>query len=156
MPASEELDPGLKQKLISRMKSDIPFWTLLGMEIVDVAKGRARLRIPFSKRLTNANGVLHGGVIFSAADSATGVALIGLLTRDEKIATLEVKINYLRPVDGRDIFAEARIVHRGSQTAVGEVSIEDADGRLAAKALATYAVSAKSKVAPGGGRAEDA
>jgi acyl-CoA thioesterase len=146
MPVHEELEPRLKKYLLSKTKIDIPFWAVLGMEVVDAKKGWARTRIPYSERLANANGVLHGGVIFSAADSATGIALSGLLTNSEKIATLEININYVRPVEGRDIFAEAQIIHRGSQTAVGEVTVRDADGSLVAKALATYAIMQKSRL----------
>jgi uncharacterized protein (TIGR00369 family) len=69
------------------------------------------------------------------------VALLGLLTDGERTATTEMKINFLKPVNAGDVVAEAAIVHKGGHTAVGEVSVRDADGTLVAKALATYAVS---------------
>lgn len=140
MNAYPPLDPDLKRKILSTVGDRIRFWQLLGMQVADVRKGWARLRIPFDEKLTNAAGRLHGGVIFSAADSVTGLALLGLLGKGERIATLEMKINYLKAVVTEDITAEARIVHRGQQTAVGDVDVRDGAGHQVAKALATYAI----------------
>jgi uncharacterized protein (TIGR00369 family) len=51
-----------------------------------------------------------------------------------------MKINYLKSFDRGEIFAEAKIIFKGSQTAVGEVEVRDSDGNLVAKALSTYAI----------------
>jgi len=110
------------------------------MELAEVKKGWARVRVPFRDHLTNSNGVLHGGVLFAAADSATGAALISLAQKGQTVATIELKISYLQPVAGLDIFAEAEIIQKGSRTAVSEVCVHDAEGNLVAKALGTYAI----------------
>ena len=87
------LDQRLKNKILAAANDSIRFWHLLGMEIVDVRKGWARVRISFDENLTNAAGRMHGGVIFSAADSATGIALLGLLEKGEhKLANWPTKI----------------------------------------------------------------
>ena len=136
----EEVAPNLKIALIDRAKKKIPFWSLLDMEVVDVKKGWAKIRIPFSDKLTNANGMVHGGAIFSAADSATGIALHGLMDKGVQIATLEMKINYIIPVPAGDIIAESRIIHKGTQTAIGDAEVRNDAGELVAKALCTYAI----------------
>ena len=51
-----------------------------------------------------------------------------------------MKINYLKPFSGGEIFAEARIIHKGSQTAIGDVEVRDGNGDFIAKGLATYAI----------------
>ena len=140
MSEYEDLDPRLKESLLNWMKTNNPFWSLLGMEIVGIKKGWAKIRLPFTKKLTNGIGVAHGGAIFSPADSAVGMALIGLTARDESISTLEMKINYLKPLSGGEIIAEAEMVHRGTMTAIGDVEVRDGDGNLIAKGLATYAI----------------
>lgn len=140
MSEYEVLDPRFKESLLNWMKTNNPFWTLLGMEIIGIKKGWAKIRLPFTKKLTNGIGVAHGGAIFSPADSAVGMALIGLTERDESISTLEMKINYLKPLSGGEIIAEAKIVHRGTMTAIGDVEIRDGNGNLIAKGLATYAI----------------
>ena len=113
------------------------------MELSEIKKGWAKIRLPFTKKLTNGIGVAHGGAIFSPADSAVGMALIGLVNKDENISTLEMKINYLKPLAEGEIIAEAKIVHRGTMTAIGDVEVKDGKGTLIAKGLATYAITKK-------------
>jgi len=136
----EELAPRFKEAILDWMKNRNPFWSLLGMELVEVRKGWAQIRLPFDKKLTNAIGLVHGGAIFTPADSAVGMALVGMISRNENISTLEMKINYLKPVKKCDIIAEAKIVHKGAQTAIGDVEVRDVNDVLIAKGLATYAI----------------
>jgi acyl-CoA thioesterase len=136
----EELAPRFKEAILDWMKNRNPFWSLLGMELVEVKKGWAQIRLPFDKKLTNAIGLVHGGAIFTPADSAVGMALVGMISRNENISTLEMKINYLKPVKKCDIIAEAKIVHKGAQTAIGDVEVRDVNDVLIAKGLATYAI----------------
>lgn len=140
MTEYEELPMRLKEALLTKTKSNSPFWQLIDMDLVDVKKGYAKTKIPYSNKLFNANGVIHGGVIFSAADTAVGVALVGMVDRNDMLTTIEMKINYLKPFKGGEIFAEARIIHKGSQTAIGDVDIRDSNGNLVAKAISTYAI----------------
>jgi acyl-CoA thioesterase len=136
----EALAPRFEAAILNWMKTRNPFWALLGMELLEIKKGWAIVRLPIEEKLTNAIGLVHGGAIFSAADSAVGMALVGMTNRNENISTLEMKINYMKPVKGREITAEARIIHRGSQTAIGDVEVRDEDRNLISKGLATYAI----------------
>jgi len=122
------------------LKLDIPYWSTIGMEVLDAIPGGATVRVRYGRGLLNSNGVVHGGVVFSAADAAAAVALLGLLEDGERIATTEMKINFIKAVKARDVLAEAHILHRGSHTAVGDVTVRDSDGNLVARALATYAI----------------
>ena len=140
MPEYEELNPRFKESILNWMKTNNPFWSLLGMELTEIKKGWAKIRLPFSEKLANGIGVAHGGAIFSPADSAVGMALLGMLRKDENISTLEMKINYLRPFTAGEMTAEAKIVHRGTTTAIGDVEVKDGKGNLIAKGLATYAI----------------
>ena len=146
MPEYEELNPRFKASLLKWMKTNNPFWSLLGMEIIEIKNGWAKIRLPFSEKLSNGIGVAHGGAIFSPADSAVGMALIGLIKKDENISTLEMKINYLRPFTRGEIVAEAKIVHKGTMTAIGDVDVRDEKGTLIAKGLVTYAIFKKGPV----------
>jgi len=143
MTEYEELNPHFKESLLNWMKTKNPFWSLLGMEIIGIKKGWAQIRLPFSEKLANGTGVVHGGAIFSPADSAVGMALVGMVNKNENISTLEMKINYLKPLTAGDIIAEAKIVHRGTMTAIGDVEVKDEKGNLIAKGLATYAITKK-------------
>jgi uncharacterized protein (TIGR00369 family) len=110
------------------------------MEVVEFAPGTGRVRVRFRRGLVNSNGVVHGGVLFSAADAATALALLGLMEKGERMATTEMKINFIKPVRACDVIAEAHILHRGGHTAVGDVVVRDSAGNLVAKALATFAI----------------
>ena len=148
MAEYEEPAPRFKQALMKWQKTENPFWSLLGMELVAVKKGWAKIRLPLTEKLANGIGLTHGGAIFSPADSAVGMALVGLLNEDETISTLEMKINYMKPVKGGEIIAKAKIIHKGTQTAIGDVEVRDENQNLIAKGLATYAII--KKALPGG------
>jgi len=68
------------------------------------------------------------------------MALVGLVERDEFFATMEMKINYLIPFREGEITAEAKIIYKGSKTALGDVEVRNSDGDLIAKGLATYMI----------------
>lgn len=121
-----------------------PFFRLLGMEVAELAGGYARLTVPPDPRLNSILGALHGGVLSSLCDSAVAMALFTVIEPDARPVTLELNINYLRPVLGSPISAEARILSRGRTIAVGDVEITDGPGRLIARSRATYMVLAPS------------
>lgn len=144
MAEYEELPAAFREALLARIRQSSPFWELLGLELVEIKKGRARIRLPFDRKLVHPLGIAHGGSIFSAADSAVAMALIGMLDKSESMTTIEMKINYIRAFDDGEIIAEAKIVHKGKTTAVGEVEVTDDKSRLVATASATYLIIKKS------------
>ncbi len=138
-----QLDKQSKEFIISRMKTHAPYWALLGMELVDLRKGWAKVRLPYSDKLIQPFGVVHGGAIFSVADSSVAMALLGLVKDDEVFTTVEMKINYLKPFTRGEAIAEASIIHKGSRIALGDVEVRDANSALIAKAVSTYIVMKK-------------
>ena len=145
MSTYEALSPSFRKALIAKMQEESPFWTLLGLELADIRKGWAKVRLPFAKKLVHPLGIAHGGAVFSAADSAVAMALVGLVEKDESFTTVEMKINYLRPFNEGEITAEAKIIYKGSRTALGDVDVRNAGGVLIAKGLATYMILRKSR-----------
>ena len=136
----EELAQNFKRALMEKIKYSQPYWTLLGIEMLDVKKGWAKLQLPFAKKLTHPYGIAHGGVIFSLADSAVAMALLGLVEKGERFTTVEMNINYVSPFKEGNITAEARIINKGSRIALGDVDVRDDQGGLVAKCLATYTI----------------
>ena len=136
----EELAQNFRCALMEKIKYSQPYWTLLGIEMLDVKKGWAKLQLPFAKKLTHPYGIAHGGVIFSLADSAVAMALLGLVEKGERFTTVEMNINYVSPFREGNITAEARIVNKGSRIALGDVDVRDDQGGLVAKCLATYTI----------------
>jgi uncharacterized protein (TIGR00369 family) len=135
-----EIAPNFRNALIKKSQSVHPFWLLLGMELVDVKKGWAIIKLPFDPKLTQADGIAHGGSTFSAADAAVAMALIGMIDRNETMVTLEMKLNYLKPFTEGTLLAEAVIVQKGTRTAVGEVTVKTDLDELIAMGMATYMI----------------
>jgi uncharacterized protein (TIGR00369 family) len=132
----ERID-SIKEAAIRQRFPGYPFPSLLGMEIVSLEVGRAHLTLKCRQELTQGMGYLHGGVISTLCDTSVAIALFTMIEEDEKILTIELKVNFLAPAD-EDIQSQARIIHKGRRTAVGEVDVTDRAGTLLAKGLVTY------------------
>lgn len=117
-----------------------PFAELLGFEPIEHEPGRVLLKLPFSQKLLQSLGRVHGGAIFSLADHASGWAAYSTLNDNERCATLEMKINYIAALHDEDCLAEARVIHRGRTSIVIETDLKTPSGRLIAKTLATFIV----------------
>ena len=85
------------------------------------------------------HGVVHGGVLAALADTAGGLATYMACPRGTRVATIEMKINYLEAVEGGSVTAEARVVRIGGHIAVVDCDVRD-DRRLVGKALMTFFV----------------
>lgn len=132
------MNPKFKEALLKTLPDRMPFWKLLGIEFVDVGRGWAKMRLPFSSKLTNSLGIAHGGSLFTLADSAGSMALVSMVEKGEVVTTVEMKINYLRPLKKGEALAEATIIHCGKTTAFGDIEVKDAEGTLIAKGMATF------------------
>ncbi|MFW6236837.1 MAG: PaaI family thioesterase [Desulfosudaceae bacterium] len=133
-------DPETRSLIEETMKTRSPYWNLLGIELVDIRKGWSRLRLPFDPKLTHPFGIAHGGSIFPVADSAVAMALIGLVSPEETFVTIEMNIKYLAAFTEGEIVAEAQILHKGRNTALGEITVTGNNDRLVARASATYLI----------------
>jgi acyl-CoA thioesterase len=132
-----------KEKYLAQVKDLVnrsPYYQLLGIEIVKMRKGVSTLRMRFRKELTHALGMMHGGAIASLADSAVAMALITLVDPSDRITTIEFKVNFVAPVEEGKLTAQAKILHRGGKTAVGDVEVLNEKGDLVAKVIATYSI----------------
>lgn len=115
-----------------------PFWKLLGIKVVEIDDGYAKLVMPFHEKLTQPYGIVHGGAIFSLADSAVAIATTSIVEPERKVLTIEMKINFLAPVKDGVMEAKARVLRKG-RIIPAEVDITN-NGVLVAKAIATYII----------------
>jgi len=118
----------------------IHFAGLLGVRLARLHRDGLTLECSVRENLLNSAGVLHGGVGATLADAAVGVALHYLLGSHRPVTTIEMKINYFRPVSHGKIFARARMMRMGATVCVGRVDITDAHGRLTGAAMVTYMI----------------
>lgn len=109
--------------------------------VLDEAKpGQVVLRMRVDERHKQVHGVVHGGVIAALADTAGGLATYMACPRGTRVATIEMKINYLEAVEGGILDAEAKVVRLGAHIAVVDCNVRDENRRLVAKALMTFFV----------------
>ena len=125
---------------IRKVANNSPYYQLLGMEIMEIKEGESKIQMPFKQGLTHPYRIVHGGAIASLADSGVAMALISLVEPKDRIATIEFKINYFVPVSKGRLEAHAKIIHKGSKTAVGDVEVKNEKGKLVAKVMATYSI----------------
>ena len=127
-------------KKVRELANRSPYYRLLKMEVLEIRKGKSIIQMPFRKKLTHPYGIVHGGAIASLADSAVAMALIDLVKPSDRITTIEFKINFFTSVSQGKLTAQAKIIYKGSKTAVGDVDVINEDGKLVAKVIATYMI----------------
>ena len=106
------------------------------MRLVDATEGSVSLSVPASLWFGTGFGTFYGGVLTALADAAINLAVTTTLAPGSSFGTLDLKVNFLRPVmpDGRDLVVGATVEQRGRTVAVSTARIDDADGRRVAMA----------------------
>ena len=127
---------------IVRRKGFNPFADSIGLEVGETGDGFARFVMPVAAHIMNPHRVVHGAAIYAMADNGMGAALYTTLADDETCSTIEIKINYMRPVTAGTLICDTTVVHRGRSTAVLESAITN-DGQLVARAQGTFSIGAR-------------
>lgn len=118
----------------------IPFNAHVGLKLVRLHKDGVTIECTLRPQLLNGSGTLHGGVTATLADVAVGMALAQHLGRPRSATTVEMKVNYLRPVAHGKVTARSHLLKVGSTLCCGRVEIFDAEKRAVAEALLTYMI----------------
>jgi uncharacterized protein (TIGR00369 family) len=114
-----------------------PIARLLGFALKAIESGRAVFQMEVDERHHNPMGTLHGGIYCDLADAAMGYAYAATLGEGETFTTVELKINFFRPIRHGKLSAEAKLIKAGSTLGYVECDVKDQDGRLVAKAAST-------------------
>lgn len=115
-----------------------PYARFMGMRVLDLGPGYARVAMTLREEHLNFAGYIHGGVLMSLADQAFGCATNPV---DALYVATQFNIHFLAAASvGDTLIAEARVVHAGRSSGVTEMRVQDASDRLIA--LATGAVMA--------------
>ena len=114
-----------------------PVATLVGFTLVAVEPGSAVVEFEATERHANPMGTLHGGIFCDVADAAMGMAWAATLDEGETFTTLELKINFLKPVWTGKLTATGRVVKGGRTVGLVECDVVDDKQRLVARASST-------------------
>lgn len=125
------------RKVMMGELSPPPVALLIGIEMIEVEPGRAVMALEAGERHANPMGTLHGGVLCDLADAAMGMAYAATLDEGETFTTLELKINFLKPVRTGRLIAVGHVVQGGRTVGLVECDVTDEKNRLVARATST-------------------
>jgi uncharacterized protein (TIGR00369 family) len=139
-----ELTPEEKQmtELVRQRMKDSMASNFFGFEVESAQKGRVVFVLDVDAEHKQHQGVVHGGILAAMVDTTAAIACYTVIAPGTEIATLELNINYLEPVPGGKIKADAKVLRTGRNFLVAECEILNENGTLAAKALLTFSAAA--------------
>lgn len=115
-----------------------PVGRFLGMRLTEVGDGEAVFELDAdAEKHGNPMGTVHGGIICDLADGAMGAAYASRLGEGESFTTLELKVNFLKPVRRGLLVARGRVVKAGRTVGLVECDVLDESGSLVARASST-------------------
>jgi uncharacterized protein (TIGR00369 family) len=114
-----------------------PIAETLGFRLLEVRPGEAIFSIDTEDRHANPMGTLHGGVLCDVADAAMGCAYGASLEDGESFTTLELKINFLKPVWKDRLTATGRVVQKGRTVGLADCTVTNSKGERVAYATST-------------------
>jgi uncharacterized protein (TIGR00369 family) len=109
----------------------------LGARISEAEPGRVVIELEAGARHRHGGGVVQGGVITQIADAAMGMSLATLQEDGVWNTTIELKINFLRPVVEGRLRAVGRVIEMRQSLLFAEADVTDASDRLVARASST-------------------
>jgi uncharacterized protein (TIGR00369 family) len=128
------------REILNREKPN--YYHLVGINILDVKEGYAKLKMDVDVKLTNPYGFVAGGFYAVLADTSLACALLSVTedTPTRRLVCIEYKVNTIKPVSKGAIISEARVIHLGKAIAIGTVEMRDDADSIVATALITYSV----------------
>ena len=132
--------PKLLDFAVRMMRGEVPHppvAQLIGFKLTAVEPGKAVFELQADERHANPMGTLHGGIFCDIADAAMGMAYAATLEEGESFTTLELKINFLKPVRAEKLTAVANVVKRGRTIGLVECDVLDEKESLVARATST-------------------
>ena len=108
------------EAIIRFIEEEVPFDKYLGIKVDELRKGFARLSMPFRKEFVGdkRRPALHGGIISTLIDTCGGTAAWTHCTKEDRISTVDIRVDYLRPGPDDDIMAEATVQRIGNRVSV--------------------------------------
>ncbi len=146
---------GWAEHSIHEHLSHIPHARALGVELLEYRDGHCVVRLPYADKLVGDpdTGVIHGGVITAVLDNASGMAVPreGLLPEQRAIATLDLRIDYMRPAEPHfDLIVTADCYQITRSVAFVRARATQGDNeQLIASSVATFMLGANRAAPPG-------
>lgn len=115
-----------------------PYLKLLGIELVELGADVTVMSLAMKDDLRQPYGLLHGGATASLIDTAMAFAVVSALPADEKAATVDLTVQYLRPHTAGKIVCTAKVTRHGKRLLFLSAEVVNEAGKLVATGLSTY------------------
>ncbi len=127
-------------EIIRQFLPNSPYVGHLGIQLIDMQKDQATLKLPFNRALITIGNIIHGGALASLIDTTAMVAAwSGAPAVDNpRGTTVGLTVSYLAAAQGEDVEATARVLRRGRSLVYLDVEVQATSGTLVAKGLVTY------------------
>jgi uncharacterized protein (TIGR00369 family) len=146
--SSERQGTGLDylQRIVSVEYAQLPIGDHLGFRIVAVEPGKVTIEGRPDERSYNLLKSVHGGWTAAVLDTAMALSNVTLLAADQTFTTIDIRINYLRPitVDTGVVTATGNVLQSGRRLAYVEAKLVDANGKLLAHGTGSLLIMARS------------
>ena len=133
------------EDMIQGKVSPPPIAQLLGFKVTNYCDGCTTVEMEITGKYWNPMKTLHGGVYCDLADAAMGFSFLTTLQEDELFTTVDLRINYLKPVTTGKLIASSKIIKRGKRLGYMECEIVNEFGDLVAKASSTCIIQKRIK-----------
>jgi len=133
------------EDLIQGKVSPPPVAELLGLKVTDFCDGCTTVEMEATEKHWNPMKTLHGGIYCDLADMAMGFSFLTTLNKDELFTTVDLRMNYLKPVMKGKLIASSKIIKRGKRLGYIECEIVNDQGELVAKASSTCIINKRTK-----------
>jgi acyl-CoA thioesterase len=112
-----------------------PCAVYMGMSLVELSKGYAKVKMELKKEHLNWENMIHGGIVATVLDQAFGCACN---TLDSIHVAVQMNVHFMKaPAVGETIYAESRVIHAGKRMGTSEMKVFDSKGNEIARATGT-------------------
>jgi uncharacterized protein (TIGR00369 family) len=139
----EDLGSGLDARHLEDLKERVrrsPFHQWAGLELVTVGDGESEMAMDLRPHHFNPQGIVHGGILAALADTSIGLAIRSRLRPGLTHRTAQLNVHFLAKGEGNRLIGRGHTLHFGQRMGYGEGEVLDGEGRLLARATATFIV----------------
>lgn len=117
------------EEIIEGIYENMPYYSTIGMDVKEIANGKARIELLMKKELSQ-NGMIHGGVLASLIDASCACAAFSATSFVGFITTIDLQVSFLKPVSKGMVVASAECLRAGKNVLFCESKIRNEEGEL--------------------------
>ncbi|MFO8056175.1 MAG: PaaI family thioesterase, partial [bacterium] len=124
-----ERNPDL-EKLVAAAVNDSPFYKHVSMRVREFTDTGSVMEMEVGDEHKNLWGTMHGGALSALADSSCGTAITQIMSGEEKVVTLDLRVQFLKPVTKGTLVSYGKVVHKSGRHVISECEVFDEEQAL--------------------------